>query len=69
MTTRSRSRRRQEPAIDVEEHRPAFDALLLGVLDSVEEAVLNALCAAETITGRDGWAEYAIDVDALRALA
>ena len=58
-----------QASIDVEADRVAFDALLLGALDSVEEALLNSLCAAETITGRDGWTEYAIDVDALRALA
>lgn len=33
------------------------------------DASLDALCRAETITGRDGWTEYAIDVDALGALA
>jgi D-aminopeptidase len=58
-----------EPTIDVEEHPVAFDALLLGALDSVEEAILNSLCTAETITGRNGWTEYAIDLDAVRALA
>lgn len=57
------------PAFDVEARRREFDLLLLAALDSVEEAVLNSLCRAETITGRDGWTEYAIDVDALRALA
>lgn len=58
-----------EPAVDIEDRRQDFDALLLGALDSVEEAVLNALCAAETITGLAGWTAYAIDVEALRGLA
>ena len=58
-----------ESPVDVEADRVAFDRLLLGALDCVEEAVLNSLCAAETITGRNGWTEYAIDVEALRALA
>ena len=44
---------------------PLFDA----VADATEEAILNALLAAETMTGRDGITAYALDADALaRAL-
>jgi D-aminopeptidase len=38
-------------------------ALFLAVVESTEEAVLNALCAAETMTGRDGHVRYALPVD------
>lgn len=37
-----------------------MDALFLGVIESVEEAVLNALLAAETMIGRDGNTLYAL---------
>ncbi len=31
-----------------------MDGLFLAVVEAVEEAVLNSLCAAETTTGRGG---------------
>ena len=37
-----------------------LDELFLAVVESVEEAILNALVAAETMTGRDGNTLYAI---------
>lgn len=40
---------------------PLFDA----VIEATEEAILNALLAAETMTGRDGNTVYALDPDVL----
>jgi L-aminopeptidase/D-esterase-like protein len=39
----------------------ALDPLFLGLVEAVEEAVGNALVAAETMTGRDGHRAVAID--------
>lgn len=48
-----------------------MNALFLAVIESVEEAILNALIAAETMTGRDGNTLYALPhqtlVESLRA--
>jgi D-aminopeptidase len=43
-------------------------ALFLAVVECVEEAVLNALCAAETMTGRDGHVRHALPVDEVARL-
>jgi D-aminopeptidase len=40
---------------------PLFDA----VIDATEEAILNALLAAETMTGRDGHTAHALEPDVL----
>ncbi len=40
-----------------------LDGLFLAVVEAVEEAVLNSLCAAETTAGRDGHVRYGIPVD------
>jgi len=40
---------------------PLYDA----VIESTEEAILNALLAAETMTGRDGNTAYALDAELL----
>ena len=40
---------------------------LEATVESVEEAILNALFAAETMTGRDGHIRYAIPIDQVRA--
>ena len=40
---------------------PLFDA----VSDATEEAILNALLAAETMTGRDGITAWALEAAAL----
>ncbi|MCC6190822.1 MAG: P1 family peptidase [Anaerolineales bacterium] len=45
-----------------------LSALFLAVVETVEEAVLNALCAAETMTGRDGHVRYALPVDQVTRL-
>ena len=40
-----------------------LDGLFLAVVEAVEEAVLNSLCAAGTTTGRDGHVRVGIPVD------
>ena len=45
-----------------------LDAVFLAAVESVEEAVLNALLAAETMTGKGGRHVYAIDHEDLLAL-
>jgi D-aminopeptidase len=46
-----------------------IDGLFAAVVDATEEAILNALLAAETMTGRRGTTAHALDarflVDAL----
>jgi D-aminopeptidase len=46
----------------------ALDPLFHAVADSVEEAILNALCAAETMTGFAGRAAYALPHDRLQQI-
>jgi D-aminopeptidase len=49
----------------VDEHvNPLFEA----VAEATEEAIVNALVAAETMVGRDGITAYALDHDRLRAI-
>lgn len=43
--------------------RSAFDSLFTATIEATEEAVVNALFAAETITGRDGNALHALPID------
>lgn len=45
-----------------------MDALFLATVDCVDEAILNALCAAETMTGKRGRVVRAIDPDRLAHL-
>jgi D-aminopeptidase len=45
-----------------------LDALYMAAVESVEEAVINAMLAAETTTGKKGRVVEAIDHDKLRAL-
>jgi D-aminopeptidase len=49
----------------VDEH---IDPLLEATAEATEEAITNALLAAETMTGRDGITAHAIDHDRLRAI-
>jgi D-aminopeptidase len=42
------------------------DRLFEAVIESVEEAIVNALVAAETVVGRDGITAYALPHDRLR---
>lgn len=46
---------------DIDEAQ-AMSGLFLAVVESVEEAVLNSLCAAETVVGRDGHIRHALPV-------
>jgi len=39
----------------------AIDPLFYAVIEATEEAILNALLQAETMTGRDGVTAYAVD--------
>jgi D-aminopeptidase len=43
----------------------AMGGLFPAVVESVEEAILNALCGAETLTGRDGHIRHALPLDAV----
>ena len=45
-----------------------MDPLFHGVTEATEEAILNALCAAESTTGRDGRRATAIPLDRVREL-
>jgi D-aminopeptidase len=45
----------------------AITPLFEGVVDATEEAILNALLAATTMTGRDDITAYALDPDRLKA--
>lgn len=64
----------ERPAADVAE-APRFleagqsmDALFAAAVEAVEEAILNALTAAQTLTGRDGNTLFALPLDRLEAL-
>ena len=45
----------------------ALDLLFAAVVESVEEAILNSLCAATTTVGRDGHVRHAFPMKTLRA--
>ncbi len=45
----------------------AMDWLFPAVVESVEEAILNSLCRAETLVGRDGHTRYGLPVDEVAA--
>jgi D-aminopeptidase len=59
------SRSRHSPASDTRQVRTlvdaAMDPLFEAVVEATEEAIVNALFAAETMTGRDGITAYALD--------
>jgi D-aminopeptidase len=44
-------------------------ALFDAVVEATEEAIVNALCAAETLTGAGGATAYELPHDRLRELA
>jgi L-aminopeptidase/D-esterase-like protein len=46
----------------------AMDGLYEAVVQATEEAVLNVLCAAETMVGIDGHRSPALPVEDVRAL-
>jgi hypothetical protein len=45
-----------------------MDPLFTATVEATEEAVINALLAAETMTGADYWRSYAIPHDQLKAI-
>jgi D-aminopeptidase len=47
---------------------PALDCYFAAVVEATEEAVLNSLLQARTVTGRDGNTSYGLPADALRQL-
>lgn len=47
---------------------PVLDPIFDAVADATEEAILNALCAAETMTGRNGRTAHAMPLDLLAAV-
>lgn len=54
-----------EPAERLNDDSDALDAFFLAAVESVEEAILNALVAATTMTGRDGHTLHALPHDEL----
>jgi len=44
-----------------------MDALFYAVIEATEEAIVNAMLAAETMTGRDGVTAYALEPERLRS--
>ena len=58
--TRHRSEVADEPVV--------LGALFPAVIDAVEEAVLDSLCAAETVVGRDGHVRAALPIEEVVAL-
>ena len=52
----------------VADERRVLGALFPAVAECVEEAVLNSLCAADTVVGRDGHRAEALPVDEVAAL-
>jgi D-aminopeptidase len=48
------------------EQSAALDALFRAVVETTEEAVINALCMARPLTGRDGHHREALPLDVLR---
>jgi D-aminopeptidase len=49
-------------------HNDAMDPLFLATIQATEEAIINAMVAAETMTGHDGRVVQALPHDQLRAL-
>jgi D-aminopeptidase len=44
-----------------------LESLFRAVVESVEEAIVNSLCAAETMIGRDGHVRYALPLETVLA--
>jgi D-aminopeptidase len=49
-------------------HDALIDRLFIAVIGATTEAILNAIVAAETLTGRDGHTLHALPHDRLRAI-
>ena len=57
------------PVVQIDALADAYiTPLFHGVIEATEEAVVNALLAAETMTGRDGVTAHALDPERLRTL-
>ena len=52
----------------VDENGPAIDDLFAATVEATEEAVINALCGAQPIEGRDGHRREALPIDATLAI-
>jgi D-aminopeptidase len=52
----------------VDEHGPAIDALFAATVEATEEAVINAICAANAIVGRDDHRREALPTDEVLAI-
>lgn len=57
----------REQTVLLDEGR-VLDWLFLAVAESVEEAVLNSLCQAHTVVGRDGHVRYALPLEQVQEL-
>ena len=64
---RSQSDQREKMTLDAYPNG-LLNPLFEGVVQAVEESILNALIAAKTMTGRDGHRVYALPHDEVRAL-
>lgn len=63
-------RRNDDPTRDVRMlPHPLIDPIFAGAADATEEAIVNALCAAETMEGRDGRVAHALPVEELGSLS
>ncbi|HSR33571.1 MAG TPA: P1 family peptidase [Anaerolineae bacterium] len=49
-------------------HNQALTGLFEAVVEATEEAIVNALCAATTTTGVEGWTAHALPLERLRAV-
>ena len=56
------------PVALVNEHSPAIDDLFAATVEATEEAVINALCAARPVEGRDGHRREALPLEAALAI-
>lgn len=54
-----------QPSTRMVESGPVMDDFFLAVVETIEEAILNSMIAAETMTGRDGNTLHAIPHDQL----
>ncbi|UCC62164.1 MAG: P1 family peptidase, partial [Anaerolineae bacterium] len=50
------------------ENGETLNPLFQATVEAIEEAILNALCAAETMVGRDGHLVHALPLEVVRAL-
>jgi L-aminopeptidase/D-esterase-like protein len=46
----------------------AMDPMFTATVEATEEAIINAMLAAETMTGADYWRSYALPADRVREI-